>query len=86
MIYSSRVLVLFAVTNPTDYKAQIEKWRAEREERLKSDTGWLTVAGLFWLQEGENSIGTAETDRIQLPSVCAGARPAASNFTAAKRR
>jgi uncharacterized protein len=61
------LLVLFAVTLPTDYKAQIEKWRTEREERLKSDTGWLTVAGLFWLQEGENTIGTSESDRIQLP-------------------
>jgi uncharacterized protein (DUF1684 family) len=61
------LLVLLAVTPPADYKAQIEKWRAERETRLKSDTGWLTVAGLFWLQEGANSIGTSESDRIQLP-------------------
>jgi len=60
-------LVLLAVTVPPDYKAQIEKWRADREARLKSDTGWLTVAGLFWLQEGANSIGTSESDRIQLP-------------------
>jgi uncharacterized protein len=61
------LLMLLGVSLPADYKAQIEKWRAERETRLKSDTGWLTVAGLFWLQEGSNSIGTAESDRIQLP-------------------
>jgi uncharacterized protein (DUF1684 family) len=61
------VLVMLAVTNPAEYTAQIEKWRGEREARLKSETGWLTVAGLFWLQEGSNSIGTSETDRIQLP-------------------
>jgi uncharacterized protein len=61
------LLGLLAVTLPADYKAQIEKWRTDRETRLKSDTGWLTVAGLFWLQEGANSIGTSETDRIQLP-------------------
>ena len=61
------LLVLLAVNPESDYKVQIEKWRVQREERLKSDTGWLTVAGLFWLKEGSNPIGTSEADRIQLP-------------------
>ncbi|HET8550764.1 MAG TPA: DUF1684 domain-containing protein [Bryobacteraceae bacterium] len=50
------------------YVAGIEKWRAEREARLKTDDGWLTVAGLFWLAEGDNMIGTSERDRVTLPS------------------
>src|SRR5207244_8047168 len=34
-------------------RASIETWRAERIRRLTSDTGWLTLTGLFWLKEGE---------------------------------
>lgn len=37
------------------YVASIEKWRGEREAALKADGGWLTVAGLFWLKEGNNT-------------------------------
>ena len=50
------------------YLDEVEKWRAEREARLKADDGWLTVAGLFWLKEGENTIGTSQRDRIILPA------------------
>ncbi len=46
--------VLFAM-NP-DYRQSIEQWRARQEASLKSDTGWLTVAGLSWLKEGRNEI------------------------------
>src|SRR5512141_3183280 len=62
------VLGFLAVTLPADYKAQIEKWRQERETRLKSDTGWLTVAGLFWLKEGPNRFGTDPKVDIVLPA------------------
>ena len=50
------------------YESEIQTWRAEREARLKTDTGWLTVAGLFWLHEGENHFGTAPENDIVLPS------------------
>ncbi|MGI8988438.1 MAG: hypothetical protein ACR2I2_02500 [Bryobacteraceae bacterium] len=39
-----------------DYPASIEKWRQERLAKLKSPDGWLSLAGLFWLQEGANRI------------------------------
>lgn len=55
------------------YRASVEKWRAEYEADLKSDTGWLTVAGLFWLHEGENKFGAEPTNEIVLPE---GAAPA----------
>jgi uncharacterized protein (DUF1684 family) len=45
-----------ALAAMSSYQAGIEKWRAEREARLKADGGWLTVSGLFWLKEGENRI------------------------------
>jgi hypothetical protein len=33
-------------------------WRAQRLGELTGDTGWLTLAGLFWLKEGDNSFGS----------------------------
>ena len=61
------VALLGAETAPEAYKAEIEKWRQDRETRLKSDTGWLTVAGLFWLKEGTNRFGTDPSNDIVLP-------------------
>ena len=29
----------------------------QRIESLTSDSGWLTLAGLFWLKDGDNSFG-----------------------------
>ena len=51
-----------------DYATGIETWRAERETRLTADDGWLTVAGLFFLREGENSFGSDPLHDIVLPS------------------
>src|SRR5260370_34862911 len=41
------------------YQAEIMKWRQQKEVELKADGGWLTVTGLFWLQEGDNRIAGA---------------------------
>ena len=49
------------------YSDEILAWRAQREGSLKSDTGWLTVAGLFWLKEGANTFGSASGNDIVLP-------------------
>jgi uncharacterized protein (DUF1684 family) len=49
------------------YREEIERWRAKREERLKADGGWLTVTGLFWLQEGANPVGSAPGSAVLLP-------------------
>lgn len=47
------------------YKQEIEKWRQERVTSLKSN--WLTVVGLFWLKEGENTFGSDESNAIVFP-------------------
>jgi len=54
------------------YRAAVEKWRQGYEASLKSDDGWLTVSGLFWLHEGENRFGSNPLNDIVLP---AGAAP-----------
>jgi hypothetical protein len=55
------------------YKASVEAWRKEREDDLRAEDGWLTVAGLFWLKEGENRFGTDPGNDIVLPK---GSAPA----------
>ncbi len=56
-----------AVAGAGAYEAEIQAWRQKREERLKSDTGWLTVAGLFWLKPGSNVFGSDSANAIVLP-------------------
>jgi uncharacterized protein (DUF1684 family) len=50
-----------------EYAAEIEEWRAKRLARLTADSGWLTVTGLFWLEQGENLFGSAEDNPVVLP-------------------
>jgi uncharacterized protein len=57
-----------AATDDAAYRSTVEKWRQHREESLKSDDGWLTVAGLFWLHDGFNNFGTDPLDDIVLPA------------------
>ncbi len=47
------------------YEKTIEAWQQQRLADLKKEDGWLNLAGLFWLKEGENSIGSdAKNDLI----------------------
>lgn len=67
------VLVLAVMGEPaatfdaSAHKKQVDEWRANRFERLKSEDGWLTLIGLFWLQEGENSFGSDPSNKIIFP-------------------
>lgn len=51
----------------SDYVASIEKWHQKRIERLKSPDGWLSLAGLYWLKEGRNSVGADSSNDIIFP-------------------
>ena len=55
-----------APVDPT-YAAEVEEWRSGRLERLTDDDGWLTLTGLYWLEPGENSFGSAEDNTVVLP-------------------
>jgi uncharacterized protein len=67
------VVVLFAAPEDSAYRTSIEKWRQDYEAYLKSDDGWLTVSGLFWLHEGENRFGSDALNDIVLPVASAPA-------------
>ncbi|MGB5852567.1 MAG: DUF1684 domain-containing protein [Rhodanobacter sp.] len=45
---------------------EIEQWRANRVARLTAPTGWLSLIGLEWLNEGANRVGSAADNDIVL--------------------
>jgi hypothetical protein len=48
------------------WQADLEKWRAQRATALQAPEGWLSLIGLDWLQDGDNSFGSAADNRIQI--------------------
>jgi len=46
------------------YEQKLKSWRLERLSNIKAPLGWLSVIGLHWLDEGENSIGSAKENKI----------------------
>lgn len=48
-----------------NWKSDLETFRKENEESLKKN--WLVVVGLFWLHEGDNTIGASNSSFIKLP-------------------
>ena len=57
----------------TAYVQDLTAWRTAHAQRLQGDEGWLTVAGLYWLNAGENHVGTDPSNDIVLR---AGSAPA----------
>lgn len=49
------------------YIQDLEAWRESMDASIRKENGWLALAGLFWLQEGENTFGSAATNDIVLP-------------------
>jgi uncharacterized protein len=49
------------------YLDEVRAWRQAYTEKLLSRDGWLSISGLFWLQQGENSFGTDPGNHIILP-------------------
>ena len=75
-MFSLLTVILSAGVPPDEgHLAEISKWRQQREERLKSETGWLTLAGLFWLKEGANRFGSDPGSDVALPE---GSAPASA--------
>lgn len=62
-------------TDPQAEQAAVLAWRTQRLASLTSDTGWLTLAGLYWLKPGDNSFGRAPGNALTLdnPSLAATA-------------
>ncbi|MHA7634292.1 DUF1684 domain-containing protein [Corallococcus sp. M7] len=51
-----------------DVAAATQAWHAERLRHLQSPDGWLTLVGLTWLKEGEQTAGSAPDSAVPLPA------------------
>jgi len=48
---------------------KIQKQKKEREDSFKNtERGWLGLVGLYWLRDGENTIGSDKKNDILLPA------------------
>jgi hypothetical protein len=61
------------------YQEAVLAHRRQKDEKIKADPlHWMNLAGLFWLEEGENSFGAEETNKIAHPAF---PLPFCGNFT-----
>ena len=60
-------VILFAFKTDESYEKEIRDWHKKRIESLKAEDGWLNIAGLLWLEEGENTFGGNSENDIIFP-------------------
>jgi len=53
-----------ATFDESAYVQEVLEWRAGRMQRLKDPYGYLTQIGLYWLEAGTYSFGSAETNDV----------------------
>ncbi|MCB2179652.1 DUF1684 domain-containing protein [bacterium] len=52
----------------TTYLDEIRSYQGNMDAQLRTEDGWLTLAGLHWLSEGQNKIGSGPENHIPLPT------------------
>jgi uncharacterized protein (DUF1684 family) len=57
-----------ATDTASAHRQDVESWRKERNDGLRKDDGWLSLVGLFWLDEGENRFGSDPAAKVVLPA------------------
>ncbi len=57
-----------APTTPPSLEAETRAWHQKRLAHLTSEEGWLSLVGLFWLQEGDNRLGSGEDNDFVFPA------------------
>ena len=55
-------------TEGNGWPKEIAEWRTQHAAELQKPDGWLALAGLEWLEPGDNSFGSAKDNKIHLPA------------------
>lgn len=50
-----------------EYIEATNEWHLNRVDRLKQENGWLNLAGLYWLENGNNSFGADLKNDLVFP-------------------
>lgn len=63
-------MVVMVAAGPKDasWQSELQSWRVERAKNLQAPEGWLSLIGLNWLNDGDNSFGAAEGNLFQIPA------------------
>jgi uncharacterized protein (DUF1684 family) len=56
-----------APATDTKHERSILEWRTKRAAKLKRPGGWLRLAGLHWLEQGQSTLGSRDA-KIVLPA------------------
>jgi uncharacterized protein (DUF1684 family) len=67
LAFASFLTTFFFTVDPA-YVRQLDEWHEKRVASLKREDGWLNLAGLFWLKEGDNTAGSVSDNSIVFPS------------------
>lgn len=63
----SYLIISCSKKEPEWFVDDVNKWHKNRIDRLMKPDSWLSLAGLFWLEEGKNSFGSDEKNSIVFP-------------------
>lgn len=55
-----------AATDDAAWQNDVTAWRTHRAAALQAPDGWLSLIGLGWLQEGDNTFGASDDNRVQI--------------------
>lgn len=53
---------------PSPLEAEVQAWHDKRLKNLTAEEGWLSLVGLYWLEPGKNTAGSAEDNQVVFPS------------------
>jgi uncharacterized protein (DUF1684 family) len=62
------VLAAAGLGQDGSWQRDLIAWRAQHATDLQKPDGWLSLAGLEWLDPGDNSFGSAAGNKIHLPA------------------
>ena len=76
LVVTSGLLLAMAACGRGDatFRQDQTLWRASRDLEMRGPESWLSIVGLFWLEEGETAFGTDPTCPIHLPTGTAPGR------------
>jgi uncharacterized protein len=57
-----------AAQQNTTWEKDLSAWRTQHAADLQKPDGWLSLAGLIWLEPGDNSVGSATDNKVRLPA------------------
>ncbi|MGH7500213.1 MAG: DUF1684 domain-containing protein [Longimicrobiales bacterium] len=66
--------------SPEEHNAQVEAWRARRYESLRQPVGWLSLVGLFWIEDSTITFGASSENDFAYASPGPGFPARAGTF------